>query len=385
LRVPDKLCATLRQASASAPAYDLPHPSAGGSHASKPPQVPRGRDSGGPVFLDLDASIDKAIGLISEAAANGAKLIAFPETWLPGYPWFIWLDSPAWGMQFIQRYHDNSLVYGTPEAERIVQAAKEHGIVVVMGLSEKQGGSLYMGQWIIDAEGRTVAQRRKLKPTHVERTVFGEGDGSDLSVYPTALGRIGALCCWEHLQPLSKYAMYAQNEQVHIAAWPSFSLYRGGAYALGPEVNNAASRIYAVEGQCFVLAPCATVSKEMVQLLCGDDPMKKQLLLPGGGFTAIYAPDGQLMHEPLAEDAEGIVYADLDLGMISLAKAAADPAGHYARPDVTRLLLDKTPGDRMVVRTGATAELGRGTDEGMAPVPQRDDLAEAPPSLRRAA
>jgi aliphatic nitrilase len=98
-------------------------------------------------------------------------------------------------------------------------------------------------------------------------------------------------------------------------------------------VNNAASRIYAVEGQCFVLAPCATVSKEMVQLLCGDDPMKKQLLLPGGGFTAIYAPDGQLMHQPLAEDAEGIVYADLDLGMISLAKAAADPAGHYARPD----------------------------------------------------
>ena len=120
--------------------------------------------------------------------------------------------------------------------------------MVVMGHSEKQGGSLYIGQWIIDADGETVAQRRKLKPTHVERTVFGEGDGSDLAVYDTSLGRVGALCCWEHLQPLSKYAMYAQNEQVHIAAWPSFSLYRGGAYALGPEVNNAASRIYAVEG-----------------------------------------------------------------------------------------------------------------------------------------
>jgi len=230
-----------------------------------------------------------------------------------------------------------------------------------------------------------VAQRRKLKPTHVERTMFGEGDGSDLSVYPTALGRIGALCCWEHLQPLSKYAMYAQNEQVHIAAWPSFSLYRGGAYALGHEVNNAASRIYAVEGQCFVLAPCATVSKDMIQLLCGDDPMKKQLLLPGGGFTAIYAPDGQLMHEPLPEDAEGIVYADLDLGMISLAKAAADPAGHYSRPDVTRLLLDKTPRDRMVVRASVTSELGHGTDDEMAPVPQRDDPAEAATTLRRAA
>jgi nitrilase len=349
-----------------------------------------------PVFLDLDASIDKAVRLIAEAAANGARLIAFPETWLPGYPWFIWLDSPAWGMQFIQRYHDNSLVYGTPESQRIAQAAREHRIMVVMGLSEKQGGSLYMGQWIVDADGRTVAQRRKLKPTHVERTVFGEGDGSDLSVHATELGRVGALCCWEHLQPLSKYAMYAQNEQVHVAAWPSFSLYRGGAYALGPEVNNAASRIYAVEGQCFVLAPCATVSPEMVQMLCGDDPTKRQLLLAGGGFTAIYAPDGQLMHEPLPEHEEGIVYADLDLGMIALAKAAADPAGHYARPDVTRLLLDKTPRDRMVVRTSATPDIGRdmgrdtGRDTGRtsedeaALAPQRDDLDE-PPVLRRAA
>jgi nitrilase len=344
-----------------------------------------------PVFLDLDASIDKAIKLIAEAAKNGAKLIAFPETWLPGYPWYIWLDSPAWGMQFVQRYHDNSLVYGSPQAERLAKAAKEHQIMVVMGHSEKYGGSLYMGQWIIDAQGQTVAQRRKLKPTHVERTVFGEGDGSDLSVYDTPLGRIGALCCWEHLQPLSKYAMYAQNEQVHIAAWPSFSLYRGGAYALGAEVNNAASRIYAVEGQCFVLAPCATVSKEMVAMLCGDDPMKKQLLLQGGGFTAIYAPDGQLMNTPLPEDQEGIVYADIDLGMISLAKAAADPAGHYSRPDVTSLLLDKTPGDRVVSRVKALHEVSSADAEPATPNPrdiQRNiqrDTEPAAKAVRRSA
>jgi len=336
-----------------------------------------------PVFLDLDASIDKAIRLIAEAAGNGAKLIAFPETFLPGYPFFIWLDSPAWGMQFIQRYHDNSLVYGSAQADRLARAAKDNDITVVMGLSEKQGGSLYMGQWIIGADGETIAQRRKLKPTHVERTVFGEGDGSDLAVHDTPLGRVGALCCWEHLQPLSKYAMYAQNEQVHIAAWPSFSLYRGGAYALGPEVNNAASRIYAVEGSCFVLAPCATVSKEMVELLCGDDPTKRQLLQEGGGFTGIYAPDGRLMHEPLAESSEGIVYADLDLGMISLAKAAADPAGHYARPDVTRLLLDRTPGDRVVLRKRHAAEVTReGDDE---PAPGRAAEVTELPQARRAA
>ena len=308
-----------------------------------------------PVFLDLDAGIDKAVALIAEAAGSGAKLIAFPETWLPGYPWFIWLDSPAWGMQFIQRYHDNALVYGSPQAQRLADAAKANAITVVMGHSEKAGGSLYMGQWTIGADGATVATRRKLKPTHVERTIFGEGDGSDLSVHDTPLGRLGALCCWEHLQPLSKYAMYAQNEQVHVAAWPSFSLYRGGAHALGAEVNTAASRIYAVEGQCYVLAPCATVSADMIQTLCGDDPMKRQLLLEGGGFAGIYAPDGQLISQPLPEGQEGLVYADIDLGLISLAKAAADPAGHYSRPDVTRLLLDKTPRERVVLQAAPAA------------------------------
>ena len=120
-------------------------------------------------------------------------------------------------------------------------------------------------------------------------------------------------------------------------------------------------------------------------MLCGDDPTKRQLLLAGGGFTAIYAPDGQLMHAPLPEDQEGIVYADLDLGMISLAKAAADPAGHYARPDVTRLLLDKTPGDRVVIRQRAPADAERaaGGEEEPAVAP-REEPPE-PPTLRRAA
>ena len=327
-----------------------------------------------PAFLDLDGTVDKAVALIEEAAKGGAQMIAFPETFIPGYPWFIWLDSPAWGMQFVQRYHDNSLVYGSPQADRLAKAARDNSIMVVMGQSEKDGGSLYMGQWIIGPDGETVAMRRKLKPTHVERTVFGEGDGSDLSVHDTPLGRVGALCCWEHLQPLSKYAMYAQNEQVHIAAWPSFSLYRGGAYALGPEVNNAASRIYAVEGGCFVVAPCNVVSQEMVDMLCTDD-MKKALLLQGGGFAQIYAPDGQLMHAPLSETEEGLVYADIDIGMIPLAKAAADPAGHYARPDVTRLVLDKTPGDRVVVRNRKGTEVSRRGEDAPAVPAARTGIA----------
>jgi len=316
-----------------------------------------------PAFLDLDACVDKTIGLMRLGAEQGAQLIAFPETWIPGYPWWIWLSSPAAGMQFVPRYHDNSLVVGSAEFNRLAEAARDLSVWVALGYSEKSGGSLYMGQALIDNRGRVIKTRRKLKPTHVERTVFGEGDGTDLSVQATEIGNIGMLCCWEHLQPLTKYAMYAQNEQIHIAAWPSFSVYRGAAYALGPELNNAASQLYAAEGQSFVIAPCATVSKEMHELLCTDE-MQRQLLRPGGGFARIYGPDGAPLGNTLEETEEGLVLADIDLKTITLAKSAADPAGHYSRPDVTRLLLNKTPGDRVVSHVLPGMVLG----EGLGPV-----------------
>ncbi|XXZ60422.1 carbon-nitrogen hydrolase family protein [Sorangium sp. So ce341] len=295
-----------------------------------------------PAFLDLDAGVDKAVRLIAEAAGHGASLIAFPEAWLPGYPFWIWLGSPAWGMQFVQRYADQSLEVGERQLARLREAAARHRIHVVMGYSERAGSSLYLGQALLGPDGGLIAARRKLKPTHAERTVFGEGDGGDLKVHATAIGRLGALNCWEHLQPLVKQAMFIQGEQVHAASWPSFSLYRDMAYAFGPEVNAAASRIYAVEGQCFVVAACATVSEEMTALLC-DSPERAKLLLSGGGFAMIYGPDGRALAEPLDERAEGLIYADVDLGLIRLAKAAADPTGHYARPDVLRLLFNETP------------------------------------------
>jgi nitrilase len=295
-----------------------------------------------PVYLDLDATIDKTIAYIHEAAAAGARLIAFPETWLPGYPWYIWLGTPAWaiGKGFVQRYFDNSLAYDSAEAQRIRDAARQSGITVVLGLSERSGGSLYIAQWLIGNDGETIAKRRKLKPTHVERTVFGEGDGSDLAVHDLDIGRLGALCCWEHIQPLTKYAMYSQNEQVHVGAWPSFSMYEF-AYSLGPEVNNAASQIYALEGSCFVIAPCAVISPAMIETLC-DTPDKLELIRAGGGHTVIYGPNGMLLSQKLAETEEGLVFADIDLGTISIAKSVADPTGHYARPDVTRLLFNSS-------------------------------------------
>lgn len=295
-----------------------------------------------PVFLDLDATVDKAVGLIEEAAAQGVKLIAFPETWLPGYPWWIWLDAPALSMQYVVPYNLNSIERGSEQDKRLAKAARDNKIQVVMGLSERSNGTLYIAQWHYGADGEIISRRRKLKPTHVERTVFGEGDGSDMVVMDTDLGRVGALCCWEHLQPLNKYAMYSQNEQIHVGSWPSFSLYKGGAYALGAELNTAASQMYAAEGQCFVLAACATVSQEMFDMLC-DSPVKQQLLTTGGGFARIFGPDGSPMGNVLEEHEEGLVIAEIDLDTISIAKVAADPCGHYSRPDVFRLMFNQKP------------------------------------------
>ena len=292
-----------------------------------------------PEFMQLDASIDKAIALIEEAARGGASLLAFPECWIPGYPWWAWLAPTAANIRYFQSYHENCLVLDSPRFERIAAACRRHGVYVSLGASERHYGSLYIAQFLIDDQGELVKARRKLKPTHIERTIFGEGDGSDLEVSETSLGRIGQLACWEHLQPLSKYAMYSLHEQVHVAAWPSFSCYPQ-AYSLGPALNNALSQVYAAEGQCFVLAPCGIVSDAMVDTLV-DTPEQAELLQAGGGYAQIFGPDGKPLCATLAPDTEGLLYAEIDLGAISVAKSFADPVGHYARPDVTRLLLNR--------------------------------------------
>jgi aliphatic nitrilase len=318
-----------------------------------------------PRWLDITAGVDQVVSLIGEAARGGAQLVAFPETFLPGYPWWIWLDSPAWGMRFVARYSENSMTRDGAELHRITDAAAEHGIHVVLGFSERDGGSLYMAQAFIDDTGKLLSVRRKLKPTHVERSVFGEGDGSDIQVHDTRLGRLGGLNCWEHFQPLTKYTMYSLGEQIHVGSWPSFSVYRGAAKALGPEVNTAASLVYAVEGQTFVLAPCAVVGEAAHELFCDTD-VKKQLLLQGGGFARIYGPEGSELVEPLGETDEGLLFADLDFSLIAIAKSAADPVGHYSRPDIfqLRVNLDPTP---KIVHSGAEQRTAP-------PVPQFEDV-----------
>lgn len=303
-----------------------------------------------PVWNDLAGGVDKTIELATEAAANGAEIVAFPEVWIPGYPWFLWLDSVAWQSQFVLPYVTNSLEVGSPEFARIEKAAAQLGIAISLGFSERQGGSVYIAQAFIGSDGVTSTTRRKLKPTHVERTLFGEGDGSDIQVIDTDFGRVGALNCWEHLQPLVKYAMFAQDEQLHVSAWPSFSIFEGAVNALGPEVNVGAARQYAVEGQVFVLSPCGVVG-EAGQALVADTDLKKQLLKIGGGHARIFGPDGSDLADPIPPTEEGLLYADIDYAAILAAKNAADPVGHYSRPDVFRLYFDNTQRAKMIHRS----------------------------------
>ena len=202
-----------------------------------------------PVFLDADATVAKAVSLIEEAASNGAELVAFAESWLPGYPSWIfgaagWEDAGAKAVY--RRFRENAIAVPSAATDTLCRAARANGVVVVMGMTERDtdtvGGSLYNSLLYISAEGTILGVHRKLMPTHAERIVWGQGDGSGLLVVETGAGRVGGLICWEHWMPLSRFAMHAEREEIHVAAWPEVG---------DPEMHRFASRHYAFEGRCF--------------------------------------------------------------------------------------------------------------------------------------
>ena len=300
-----------------------------------------------PVFLDRAATIDKAVALMAQAAEGGAELIGFPETWIPGYPWWIWLGPPHWGLQFAARYRRNAVRRDGPEMQHLCDAARRYGLVAVFGYAELAGGSLYMGQTIVDSDGTIKLHRRKLKPSRAERMAFGEGDGSGLTVVDTSAGRVGALNCWEHLQPLSKFALASQNEEIHVASWPALSMGRGRAYAAGPEMSAAISQVYGIENACFVVAATTVMDEATLAIVADTDERRAMITVPGlaasGGSAMIYGPDGRPLAAPIPESEEGVIIAEADREMLVAAKLGTDPAGHSGRPDVTRLLIDRRP------------------------------------------
>jgi nitrilase len=294
-----------------------------------------------PEWLDLQGSVAKACSLIEDAAKGGAKLVAFPETFIPGYPGWIW-TRPV-DPELTKEYIRNSLRIDSPEMGTIRAAASSNNIDVVLGFSENDGHSLYLSQALISGEnGEILMKRRKIKPTHCERTIFGEGSGESLvNVVERPIGNVGALNCWEHVLPLLKYHTFVQHEQIHVGGWPPLDPFVDGSpghWGMTREGSHAAGQMYALEGGCFVLHTTAVLSQK------GIDKMRTQggviFHSPGGGCTAIYGPDGRRLTAPMAEHDEGLVFADLDMSLLLSARMLMHTVGHYSRPDLLWLGAD---------------------------------------------
>ncbi|MGD8860811.1 MAG: carbon-nitrogen hydrolase family protein [Myxococcales bacterium] len=283
-----------------------------------------------PVFFDRARTTEKACEAIVEAGRGGARLVAFPETFIPGYPYFALFLPPTGINAYMQRLYEESVVLGSEATDALCAAARDAGCMVVMGMNEREGGTLYNSQLFISADGQILGNRRKLVPTSHERMVWGRGDGSDIQLHDTDIGKVGALICYEHTNPLFRYAVQAQGEQIHIANWP------GGMSGIN-DIIDAAVRHYAFEGQTFVINVTSVLTEEAIGGL--DDELAANLS-PGGGYSSIVSPRGKLLAGPL-EDAEGILYADLDFAEIDRVKSIVDGAGHYARPDVVTLNLER--------------------------------------------
>ncbi|MFD3705054.1 nitrilase-related carbon-nitrogen hydrolase [Nocardia sp. NPDC058658] len=264
-----------------------------------------------PRWLNLSAGVEQTIGYIEQAADDGAGLVAFPETFLPGFPWWMWLNSVDWGGEFLARYRANALTADGPELRAIAYAARRKGIHVSVGFAERAGDEIFMSQALIDTNG-TITVVRKAEPTGLERTVFNTSDGG-LLVRDTELGRIGVLGGTDHLRADLRARMHEQREQIHIAAWPGFTVYYGEDKEWGGDLDTAASVRYAMDGSTHVIAPVAVVPVAGWEVVDARMP-DRRLLRGGGGVSRVFGPGGLELAAPLAEGQEGLLFADLEVG-----------------------------------------------------------------------
>lgn len=302
-----------------------------------------------PVLYSREGTVERIVEKILELGRDGVRFATFPETVVPNYPYFSFVMRPFEALPESARLLEQSVTVPSQTTDAIGSACKSAGMVVSVGVNERDGGTVYNTQLLFDADGTLIQRRRKISPTYHERMVWGQGDGSGLHAVDSAVGRIGQLACYEHYNPLARFAMIADGEEIHSAMYPGS--FAGDRFSEQTEVN---VRQHALESACFVVCATAWLDAEQQKQIMQDTgcPIGP---ISSGCFTAIVSPEGMLMGQPL-RSGEGVVIADLDLSLNSRKKRLIDTRGHYSRPEFLSLLIDRTPASPFHERSARFAE-----------------------------